>query len=104
MLPPNSLRHPEPRKRGARFQGPIYAPHLRVNGQISARVGVRDLLLTHGIASYVYTMGSTSRPCSLHRSEVFYMRVWQHKNNQRGYFTKKYKRYGVPIDFSKVKT
>jgi hypothetical protein len=27
----------------ARSQGPIYAPHLRVNGQISARVGVRDL-------------------------------------------------------------
>jgi len=31
------------------------------------------------------------------------MRVWQHKNNQRGYFTTKYKRYGVRIDFSKVK-
>jgi putative endonuclease len=44
--------------------------------------------------SYVYMMGSTSRRV-LYTSVTafFYLRVWQHKNNQGGYFTTKYKCY-----------
>jgi putative endonuclease len=44
--------------------------------------------------SYVYMMGSTSRRALYTGvTAVFYLRVWQHKNNQGGYFTTKYKCY-----------
>jgi putative endonuclease len=44
--------------------------------------------------SYVYMMGSTSRRVLYTGvTAVFYLRVWQHKNNQGGYFTTKYKCY-----------
>src|SRR5882724_7689808 len=44
--------------------------------------------------SYVYMMGSTScRALYTGVTAVFYQRVWQHKNNQGGYFTTKYKCY-----------
>src|SRR6266853_788506 len=44
--------------------------------------------------SYVYMMGSASRR-ALYTGVTapFYERVWQHKNNQGGYFTSKYKGY-----------
>ena len=38
-------RHPESRKTSARLFGPPFAPAFGVNGQISARVGMRDLAL-----------------------------------------------------------
>ena len=42
--------------------------------------------------SYVYMMGSTSRRVLYTGvTAFFYLRVWQHKNNQGGYFTTKYK-------------
>jgi putative endonuclease len=44
--------------------------------------------------SYVYMMGSTSRRVLYTGvTAFFYLRVWQHKNNQGGYFTSKYKCY-----------
>ena len=44
--------------------------------------------------SYVYMMGSTSRRVLyIGVTAFFYLRVWQHKNNQGGYFTTKYKCY-----------
>jgi putative endonuclease len=44
--------------------------------------------------SYVYMMGSTSRHVLYTGvTAFFYERVWQHKNNQGGYFTSKYKCY-----------
>jgi putative endonuclease len=44
--------------------------------------------------SYVYMMGSTSRHVLYTGVTAFlYLRVWQHKNNQGGYFTSKYKCY-----------
>jgi putative endonuclease len=44
--------------------------------------------------SYVYMMGSASRR-ALYTGVTapLYKRVWQHKNNQGGYFTSKYKCY-----------
>ena len=42
--------------------------------------------------SYVYMMGSTSRRALYTGVTVpLYVRVWQHKDNQGGYFTSKYK-------------
>jgi putative endonuclease len=44
--------------------------------------------------SYVYMMGSTSRRVLYTGVTAFlYLRAWQHKNNQGGYFTTKYKCY-----------
>jgi putative endonuclease len=44
--------------------------------------------------SYVYMMGSTSRRALYTGvTALLFMRVWQHKNNQGGYFTTKYKCY-----------
>lgn len=44
--------------------------------------------------SYVYMMGSTSRRALYTGvTAFFYLRVWQHKNNQGGYFTTKYRCY-----------
>jgi putative endonuclease len=44
--------------------------------------------------SYVYMMGSTSRHVLYTGvTAFFYLRVWQHKNYQGGYFTSKYKCY-----------
>jgi putative endonuclease len=44
--------------------------------------------------SYVYMMGSISRYLLYTGvTAFFYLRVWQHKNNQGGYFTSKYKGY-----------
>jgi putative endonuclease len=44
--------------------------------------------------SYVYMMGSTSRHVLYTGvTAFFYLRVWQHKNNQGGYFTTKYRCY-----------
>ena len=44
--------------------------------------------------SYVYMMGSASRRALYTGVTVpLYMRGWQHKNNQGGYFTSKYKCY-----------
>ena len=44
--------------------------------------------------SYVYMMESTSRHALYTGVTAFlYERVWQHKNNQGGYFTSKYKCY-----------
>ena len=44
--------------------------------------------------SYVYMMGSTSRR-ALYTGVTapLYFRVWQHKNNQGGHFTTKYRCY-----------
>src|ERR1051326_8574926 len=42
--------------------------------------------------SYVYMMGSTSRRVLYTGVTAFlYLRAWQHKNKQGGYFTTKYK-------------
>jgi putative endonuclease len=42
--------------------------------------------------SYVYMMGSASRRALYTGVTVpFYKRVWEHKNDQGGYFTSKYK-------------
>jgi putative endonuclease len=44
--------------------------------------------------SYVYMMGSTSRRALYTGvTALLFMRVWQHKNDQGGYFTAKYKCY-----------
>jgi putative endonuclease len=44
--------------------------------------------------SYVYMMGSTSRRALYTGVTAFlYLRAWQHKNNEGGYFTTKYKCY-----------
>jgi putative endonuclease len=44
--------------------------------------------------SYVYMMGSTSRRVLYTGiTAFFYLRVWQRKNNQGGYFASKYKCY-----------
>jgi putative endonuclease len=44
--------------------------------------------------SNVYMMGSTSRRALYTGvTAFFYLRVWQHKNNQGGYFTTKYRCY-----------
>jgi putative endonuclease len=41
--------------------------------------------------SYVYMVGSTSRRALYTGvTAIPFMRVWQHKNNQGGYFTTKY--------------
>ncbi len=59
-----------------------------------ARVGQRDLVLKEPMerSSYVYMMGSASRR-ALYTGVCasLYERVWEHKNNLGGYFTKKYK-------------
>lgn len=58
----------------------------------ACEVALRDLLLTMEKFSYVYMMGSTSRHALYTGvTAVFYLRIWQHKNNQGGYFTTKYK-------------
>jgi putative endonuclease len=44
--------------------------------------------------SYVYMMGSASRRALYTGVTVpFYKRIWEHKNDQGGYFTSKYKCY-----------
>jgi putative endonuclease len=60
----------------------------------SGRVALRDLLFFMEKVSYIYMMGSTSRHVLYTGVTAFlYLRVWQHKNNQGGYFTSKYKCY-----------
>jgi putative endonuclease len=72
-------RHPEGRERASAF--------------FSLRVALRDLLFSWK-KSLTYMMGSTSRHVLYTGVTAFlYLRVWQHKNNQGGYFTSKYKCY-----------
>ena len=57
--------------------------------------------------SYVYMMGSASRRALYTGVAVpLYKRVWQHKNNQGGYFTTKYKCYRLVYfdQFTNVET
>lgn len=57
--------------------------------------------------SYVYMMGSASRRALYTGVTVpLYKRVWEHKNNQGGYFTSKYKCHRLIYfeTFTNVKT
>jgi len=57
--------------------------------------------------SYVYMMGSASRRALYTGVTVpLYKRVWEHKRNQGGYFTSKYKCYRLVYfeTFTNVKT
>jgi hypothetical protein len=72
-------RHPEGRKRAKRFL------------QFASSPG--DLLFRYGKGLLRLHDGQHFTACALYSgvTAFFYMRVWQHKNNQGGYFTTKYK-------------